>query len=211
MAPLSQASGGRVGEGLFGESKQEQPRHKGSLVLRKQKQSFGESLFNWFDNVSFIVSVDCVKVFPCNQGSKMIQGSKSSWGNMIIAGMGRTMDRLGRVHGSDLFISHCLTLYPLHGQTSQPYAGCTQRDNYQSLHDRLLVSCNTASGVILVYCLRSKASFASLCNHACWCSGDARWNRKTLLSTPPGTNMEVDNVPLEDHFPPQTGGFPLPC
>ena len=27
----------------------------------------------------------------------------------------------------------------------------------------------------------------------------------------PGTNMEVENGPLEDHFPLQTGGFPLPC
>ena len=29
--------------------------------------------------------------------------------------------------------------------------------------------------------------------------------------TLPGTNMEVETGPLEDHFPPQTGGFPLPC
>ena len=29
-------------------------------------------------------------------------------------------------------------------------------------------------------------------------------------NTFPGTNMEVKNGPLEDHFPLQTGGFPLP-
>ena len=29
--------------------------------------------------------------------------------------------------------------------------------------------------------------------------------------TLPGTNMEVENRPLEDHFPLQTSGFPLPC
>ena len=29
--------------------------------------------------------------------------------------------------------------------------------------------------------------------------------------TLPGTNMKVENGPLEDHFPLQTGGFPLPC
>ena len=29
--------------------------------------------------------------------------------------------------------------------------------------------------------------------------------------TLPGTNMEVENGPLEDHFPLQTGGFSLPC
>ena len=28
--------------------------------------------------------------------------------------------------------------------------------------------------------------------------------------TLPGTNMEVENEPLEDHCPLQTGGFPLP-
>ena len=27
----------------------------------------------------------------------------------------------------------------------------------------------------------------------------------------PGSNMEVENGPLEDPFPLQTGGFPLPC
>ena len=31
------------------------------------------------------------------------------------------------------------------------------------------------------------------------------------IFTLPGTNMEVENGPLEDHFPLQTGGFPLPC
>ena len=30
------------------------------------------------------------------------------------------------------------------------------------------------------------------------------------LRTLPGTNMEVENGPLEDHIPLQTGGFPLP-
>ena len=29
--------------------------------------------------------------------------------------------------------------------------------------------------------------------------------------TLPGSNMEVENGPWEDHFPLQTGGFPLPC
>ena len=29
--------------------------------------------------------------------------------------------------------------------------------------------------------------------------------------TLPGTNMEVDNGLLEDHFPLQAGCFPLPC
>ena len=29
--------------------------------------------------------------------------------------------------------------------------------------------------------------------------------------TPWKTNMEVENGPLEDHFPLQIGGFPLPC
>ena len=29
--------------------------------------------------------------------------------------------------------------------------------------------------------------------------------------TLPGTNMEVESDPLEDHVPVQTGGFPLPC
>ena len=33
------------------------------------------------------------------------------------------------------------------------------------------------------------------------------YNKHTL----PGTNMEVDNGLLENHFPLQTGGFPLPC
>ena len=36
-------------------------------------------------------------------------------------------------------------------------------------------------------------------------------NRHLLYDTLPGTNMEVENGPLEDHFPLQTGGFPLPC
>ena len=31
-----------------------------------------------------------------------------------------------------------------------------------------------------------------------------------IITTLPGTNMEVENGPLEDHFPLQTGGFPLP-
>ena len=31
------------------------------------------------------------------------------------------------------------------------------------------------------------------------------------VSTLSGTNMEVENGPLEDHVPLQTGGFPLPC
>ena len=29
--------------------------------------------------------------------------------------------------------------------------------------------------------------------------------------TLPETNMEVENGPLEDKFPLQAGGFPLPC
>ena len=35
--------------------------------------------------------------------------------------------------------------------------------------------------------------------------GKALGKKPTL----PGTNMEVENGPLEDHFPRQTGGFPL--
>ena len=31
------------------------------------------------------------------------------------------------------------------------------------------------------------------------------------LTTLPKANMEVENGPFEDHFPLQTGGFPLPC
>ena len=29
--------------------------------------------------------------------------------------------------------------------------------------------------------------------------------------TLPRTNMEVENISLQDHFPLQTGGFSLPC